>query len=687
MKRIALSFLIAVVMGSCGGSAAPRPTLADDRPAPPAPADPVDPIGPAQPPGEPATTSRTLTAETELTTASGATFTASAGWIVEESPARVVLTSPERDVSLALFELKAASRDAAINAAWTQWRPGFELAVAQAVDVPARDGWDALAQVVYVTPTADKRLAIAVARRKGDVWYVALLDGTQAGTDRRGAQLGTALESFKVPGMAKESFAGKAPHALDAVRLAELTRFIETARTRAKIPGAAVAVVQGGKVVYARGFGVRTLGDMAAVTPKTLFMIGSVNKSLTTLMIARLVELELLTWDTPVTEVLPTFVLGDAKTTAAVTMRHTACACTGMPRQDLEMIFEGKVSAEERLASMRDMQPTTGFGETFQYSNLMVAAGGFAGAHAYAPKKKLGAAYDEAMSALVFKPLGMKSSTFELKRVAGSDHAAPHPFNLDGEPAPMPPQLERWVQPIRPAGGLWSNVDDMARFAMLELDRGKLDGKQVVAEDVLLARRQPQVKITDELSYGLGFAVGTRDGLQVVTHSGGTLGFNSEFLLLPEHGVGLVILTNVGSGGIFTATVERRLLELLFDGEARAAADLERQLTETYKQLAEERALIETAPDAAWFAALAGTWRAPGLGEIELRTDKGKPVLDAGEWQVQVGRKKDRDGTIKLVAVTGPFAGLELVPTEKDGKTTLVLLDAQRSYVFERGAR
>jgi hypothetical protein len=178
--------------------------------------------------------------------------------------------------------------------------------------------------------------------------------------------------------------------------------------------------------------------------------------------------------------------------------------------------------------------------------------------------------------------------------------------------------------------------------------------------------------------------VGTSAGLQVVTHSGGTMGFNSELLLLPEHGVGIVILTNVGSGGIFTGTVERRLLELLFDGEARAVPDLERNVTETYKQLAEENKLIETKPDAAWFASFVGAWTAPGLGTIELRDEKGQPVLDSGDWKVNIGKKNDRDGTVKLVATTGPFAGLTLMPGQKDGKPTLILNDAQRAYVFEK---
>jgi CubicO group peptidase (beta-lactamase class C family) len=672
---------------SCGGgarSAAPPagPDVPDDTGATAGTgAAPTDVAAP-----DPGAKTRTLTADTEIKTASGTTFTAPSAWIVEERSDRVLLTAPEKDVVVALYELKAADRDAAVNAAWQQWKPGFKLAVALAQDAPARDGWDAVSQIVYVTPTAEQRLVLAVARRKGDVWYVALLDGSAAGVDRRGAQLGLVVESFKVPGIESESFAGKTPHAFDKARQDQLTAFAETALARNKVPGAAIAVVQGGKVVYARGFGVRAKGKKAAVTPRTLFMIGSVNKSLTTLMLARLVEKKTFSWDTPVTQVLPSFALGDATTTSAVTMRHTACACTGMPRQDLEFIFEGHIGPEERLASMATMKPTTGFGETFQYSNLMVSAGGFAGAHAFAPRKKLGAAYDDAMAALVFKPLGMKASTFDFKKVARAEHAAPHPFGLDGEPAAMPITLETWVQPLRPAGGMWSNVEDMARFALLELGAGKLDGKQVVDTDALMARRAPQVKINDELSYGLGFAVGKAAGVQVVTHSGGTMGFNSEFLLLPEHGIGLVILTNVGSGALFTGTVERRLLELLFDGEARAASDLERRADETFKQLAEENKLIELKPDPAWFATFIGTWTTPGLGTIELRVDKGQPVLDSGDWKVNVGRKNDRDGTVKLIATTGPFAGLELVPTEKDGKTTLVLIDSQRSYVFEKKA-
>ncbi len=87
-------------------------------------------------------------------------------------------------------------------------------------------------------------------------------------------------------------------------------------------------------LLLATGHGVRSLATGKPVTPTTRFMIGSTTKSLTTLLMAVLADRGLLTWDTPVTQILPSFALGDAATTAAVTLRHTVCACTGMPRQD-----------------------------------------------------------------------------------------------------------------------------------------------------------------------------------------------------------------------------------------------------------------------------------------------------------------------------------------------------------------
>ncbi len=156
-----------------------------------------------------------------------------------------------------------------------------------------------------------------------------------------------------------------------------------------------------------KGLGVRELGKNDPVTPATLFMIGSMTKPLTSLMMARLVDRKQFTWDTPVTQLFPSFALGDPDATGRVTMAHTVCACTGLPRWDMEFIFEwNKSSPESRIELLRAMKPTTGFGETFQYSNLMVAAGGYVAAKTASRGSDLKRAYAEVMTAEVLRPAG-----------------------------------------------------------------------------------------------------------------------------------------------------------------------------------------------------------------------------------------------------------------------------------------
>src|SRR5213079_1897864 len=107
--------------------------------------------------------------------------------------------------------------------------------------------------------------------------------------------------------------------------------------------------------------------------------------------------------------------------------------CTGLPRQDLEWIFEFKqATPESSLALLGTMQPTSKFGEVFQYSNLMASAAGYIGAHVYEPAGEPGAAYDRAMENQIFKPLGMNETTFDMEKAQRSDFASPHSEDIDG---------------------------------------------------------------------------------------------------------------------------------------------------------------------------------------------------------------------------------------------------------------
>ncbi|MGN6107281.1 MAG: serine hydrolase domain-containing protein, partial [Kofleriaceae bacterium] len=520
LRRSLLS--AAVFATACGGASAPGPRAAGD-PVP-------DTSGNTAPPTPtPAAAPRQLATETAIRTAWNATLTVPASWWITESSEVVQVQDPERELTLSFLATPAADRDAAIATAWKRVAPGFSLPIAQAAEIGGRDGWDALAQVAYVTKAEESRIVLALARRKGDTWHVTTIDGKNTAVDRRGAQINALILDMKVPGVDKESFAGRTA-SVDAAHLAKFDAFVEEARKLTHVPGVAVAVVHGGKIVFEKGYGVRSLRGKQAVTPSTLFMIGSTTKSLTTLMMARLVDQKKFAWTTPVTEVLPAFALADPEVTKKVTVQHTVCACTGMPRQDYEFLFEyDGWDPERRLASLATMKPTTGFGETFQYSNSMVATGGWIGGHAFAPRQKLGPAYDAAMKELVFGPLGMSATTFDVKVATGRDHATSHGHGLALEYQTTPIDYERGVNAMRPAGGAWSNARDMARYLMIELARGKTpDGKQLVSEDNLLERRNPSVKLDANTAYGLPMFVAKENGAAVVHHGGNMLGYTSD---------------------------------------------------------------------------------------------------------------------------------------------------------------
>lgn len=626
-----------------------------------------------------------LQSDTELRTPSGATLTVAKGWYVGQDKDALLLQEPDKELLVAIVENKATNADGAIQSAWKVVQPGFSRKVEQSIALPARDGWEEVVQTVYQTTTQESRVVIAAARRKADRWYVTVVDGTKAALDRRGAQLMTTVNSLKPQGLEAESFKGRTAHTLDADRLKVFERFVEEARTMATVPGAAVALVQGGKVVFQKGFGVREHGRVEPVTPNTLFMIGSTTKSLTTLMMARLVDEGRMSWDCPVTRLLPSFALGDADITRQLTLANTVCACSGLPRQDMEFLFEyGSVTPEMRIRSMKTMKPTTGFGETFQYSNTMVAAGGFAAAHVLYPREDLGTAYNAVMKTRVLEPLGMKSTTFDFTAVRSMEHATPHGETLAAEYLPLPLSDEEAVIPVRPAGAAWSTVPDMARYILTELAKGKTpEGKQVVTELNLLKRREPQVKITNEMSYGLGLFVEDDHGVRVVHHGGNTMGFTSDMFFLPDHGIGAVVLTNASGANAFRKAVRRKVLEMVFDGREEARHNLEFSVRHNKERAVKELEKVDLTPDAGWLSSLVGSYRNDALGTVQIRVDGTRGILDAGEWKSTLGRKLEADGTVKIILTGANLAGLEMVCDQAGGRNVLTLETAQQKYVFK----
>lgn len=624
--------------------------------------------------------------DTQITTASGCTFTAEKGWYVTECNAKIVLQEPDRELSLTLLENTEQNAQAAVLAAWKQIQPDFARSIQHTMSLVPQDGWDEIVQYVYETTAQENRFVFATARRVGKVWYVELTDGTKAAFERRMAGVLLINTSFKVPGTQEESFALKKAHTLDAARLKEFMAFVEDARMQCDVPGVAIGIVQNGKIVCEQGLGVRTVGTQEKVMPQTLFMIGSTTKSLTTFMMARLVDEGKFTWDTPVTEIMPNFALGDKATTQQMLMKYTVSASTGMPRQDLEAMFNyDQATVKRRMDEMQNMKPTTGFGETFQYSNSMVAAGGYIAAHAIDPTSELGKAYDMAMQSRVFDPLGMHATTFDFAQVEKVDHAAPHGLDLHGKLISLHACQEEWVTSIRPAGGAWSNVHDMAQYIITELNNGvTADGKGIISETNLLKRREPQIKISDKMSYGLALMMDNNHGVVSVGHDGMTLGFSSLMFFLPEHNVGLVMLTNARGAMVFTHAIKRKFMELLFDGKPQAYEMVKIGIEQQKKMFEKNLEAIAFKPDSTWIKQFVGAYAHPTLGQIAIREVAGGAQLDARVWKSAIGQKKEKDGSCALILTDVPVAGLELLPQQQDGTMHLKLEIGQHSYVFVR---
>jgi CubicO group peptidase (beta-lactamase class C family) len=624
-----------------------------------------------------------LVADTPKTTVAGNTFVAPADWsFVVRGPA-TILEAPEGGSFIALIDVAAtdaATADAAVAAAWAAYKRDANWPLKVTTPVADKDGWTDRKSYSYQTSPNEKRDVGVDVRRANDIWTVAIYDMAQAVGEKRGAQVNLIFGKLLPKGRSRESFAGKKANQLDGPRLAELRKFVETSMKLTGVPGVSLSLYQDGRVVLAEGFGVRELGKPAKVDADTRYMIASNTKALATLMLAKLVDEKKLTWDTPAATVLPTFKLGDADVTSKVLIKHLICACTGMPRQDLEWLLEfDGVTPEKVMAVLATMQPTSKFGELFQYSNPMAAAAGYLGGHVAYPKLELGAAYDKAMQAMVFDPLGMKATTHDFAEAQKGNVASAHAPDIDGKPALAEARTNLSIVPVRPAGGAWSSVNDVMKYVVMELGEGKLpNGTRYISKDALFARRAPQVVVGTDITYGMGLFVNTQYGTPVVHHGGDMIGFHSDMMWLPEHGVGAVILTNGDPGWLVRTVFRRKLLEVLFNGNAEADGQIAAAAKTFFDEMAAERKLLTVPVDATEAGKLAATYAHPAVGRIVVSKKSAATIFDFGEWSSEVASRKNPDGTTSFITIVPGFSGLEFVAGDK----TLTLRDAQHEYVY-----
>jgi len=337
-------------------------------------------------------------------------------------------------------------------------------------------------------------------------------------------------------------------------RLERLSEDLEKARIDAHVPGMSIAVIQGDRVVLARGFG---LADVAASRPadaETIYAVGSTTKAFTAALVGMLVDEGRLDWDDPVSQYLPWFewhVRSDDEG-ARCTLRDLLSHRHGFTRMGL-LWSGGKVSRETILRTAAGAEPYDDFRRGFHYCNVgYLAAGVAAGAAA-------DSTWDGLMRERILEPLGMKASTLDTAE-ARKDARLARGYRWSEADGAAEALRMAELYPIGPAGSLNSNVLDMARWVRLQLGGGELEDMRLVSESSLRETWTSQIQMGPGASYGMGWMLHEHRGRRLVEHGGNIDGFSAEVALLPDEDLGFVLLTNLD-----VAPLQQSSIGIVFD--------------------------------------------------------------------------------------------------------------------------
>ncbi len=341
-------------------------------------------------------------------------------------------------------------------------------------------------------------------------------------------------------------------------------KWIDEAREAWKVPGCSVAIVQHGKVIFAKGCGLRDVDSKKPATADTLFAIGSSSKAFTTFVLGTLVDEGKLEWDKPVRTWLPEFRMHDPFASERMTPRDLVTHKSGLPRHDL-LWYNSKLTRAEMVARLPYLPESKDFRAEFQYNNLMLMTAG------YLAERITGKTWEQLVKARVFDPLGMKRSNFSvLDSKKDADFAEPYEM-LDDKLNHM---KFRDITNIGPAGAINSSANEMANWVALQLGDGSFGGKRLIQKPTLddihtprmnLGTVSPETPEVVPVGYALAWFVDDYRGHLRVHHGGNIDGFSALVALLPQDDLGFVVLTNMDGAALPTLIVQHasdRLLKL-----------------------------------------------------------------------------------------------------------------------------
>ena len=420
---------------------------------------------------------------------------------------------------------------------------------------------------------------------------------------------------------------------------ADLDAFVAQSMKIFGPPGATVAIVEGGKIVLAKGYGVRSIAGNAKVDEHTAFPIGSETKAFTAAALAILVDQKKLKWSDRVVDQLPGFKMYDPYATEHMTVRDllTHRSGLGLGEGDLLIVPSTSRTRADIVHALRYLKPVTGFRESFAYDNILyIVAGALV-------ESVSGESWEHFVQKHILEPLGMKdaATAYDLHAKNGIVLHA----RTDGPVRGLGPQrillhgLEGGAS--APAGAINASAVDMGHWMQVQLARGRLPGGGRLFSEAQSAEMwRPIVVVRDDFpaalspivpafqDYGLGWFIESYHGHTIVEHTGAVLGAVAGLYLIPEKNVGIAVMINSEDGAARRAIAYRLIDHYLGlpkqDWNATLKAIVDKMFADGQKALkAQPEQLKPNTKSSLALAAYAGVYRDPWYGTATISTRAG----------------------------------------------------------------
>lgn len=371
-------------------------------------------------------------------------------------------------------------------------------------------------------------------------------------------------------------FVATAPVAFSAppvtpARLRGLDAYMEQGVGDWNVPGMGVGVVVNGELVFAKGYGYRDVGKKLPFTPTTVVPIASNSKLFTAVAAGLMVDEGKLAWDEPIRQKVPSIEFFNDELNRNVSLRDMLSHRTGITRHDT-IWYKSDFTRRELFERLKYLDPSQPFRTTFLYNNMMYVGAG------YSLELVSGKSWEQIVRERIFVPLGMTSTTFTIDEMTKlTDHGVPYTERRDSFELYEQPYYEQ-EEAMGPAGAINSNLEDLSKWVAVLLSSGKVGDKQVLPAAAIKATLEPTIAMPNaslesrgwgellNAAYGMGRWTGSYRGHLLAYHGGDINGFHSQVSVMPQDGIGVIVLV-IGDHcaplyNVVTYNVYERMLDM-----------------------------------------------------------------------------------------------------------------------------